>query len=249
MSPVLIEGPFIWVHNQHTFQTVEHDGAFADGHVAQFGHRDQRRQLERLRHDGRMRGPAAGDRGKPYHAVARNVGGFGRRQVIRQNNDRLLQGFQGATLPPGQVSQHLPAYVFNIVGPFAQILVTQARHDLGKPLDPLIKRIRDINSLLPGVFDRGLYQEGVFQNLQVRIQDRPMALAQLGLHPLLGSPHAISGFGDGILKLLDFALQVLPRNRLSQRTKAPLPFHQKRSGDRHARSHGDAFQNLHNVLL
>ncbi len=85
------ESFLVGVENQQAAVAV-HDDQVAAGNVGdEPAQADYRRQFQGTGHDGSVAGPAAGFGGETVNLVRLQRGGFARRQVVSQDNDRLGQ--------------------------------------------------------------------------------------------------------------------------------------------------------------
>ena len=142
---------------------------------------DHRRDAQRPRHDGGVRGLAADIGGKAEHVALVQLRGVGRRQVVADDDARLLEVAQVDLLVQAeQIVQHARGDVAHVGGAFAQVIVLDGRQRGGVALGDGVEGVFGVDLLLLDHAHDFVEQRAVFQHQQVRVEDA----AFLGAHAL-----------------------------------------------------------------
>ncbi len=164
--------------------------------------RDQRRQAERAREDGGVRGWAALRGGQAEHARGVQIGGIRRRQVAGEQDARLIGqvGETGAGRGRVELGQHAPADIAQIGRATGQHRVAecgQAGGDLFHRLVPRPRHAMAFDHQLAGAGD----QVGVVEQFGLGLEDGRVRGAEPALGVVLNRRELLAGAGQRVVQL------------------------------------------------
>ena len=174
--------------------------------------------VQRPRHDGRVRGLAADVGGKAEHEFFVQLRGGGRAQIVADQDARLVQMTQiKGVLDLEQIVEHARGEVAQIGGAFAQILVLHLRQRGDIALGHGMKGKIGVDLLLADEPDDLLDEHAVFEHQQVRVKNVRLRRAHAGGDAALHLGDLLAGFDERLLEAADLpgdfrVRQVAPRD-------------------------------------
>ena len=238
------QGFGVGIENEQAAVAVHHDGVSAGDIGDKFSHADDRGDFHTGRHDGRVTGAAAGLRGEGINHAAVQGRGFTRRQIVGQDDHRLLEIAELLTPLTQQMFQDGPFDVEQVGRARGQVAPLEIPQGLGIAADDPAHGILGGEMLFA---DMGLDlagQSGILDEDGMSPEDGAVLLAQPLVDGFLLAPGRRRGLGQGLTQ----ALQLLGHPlRLHRPLRNAEPFgvqHQSRT-DGHTGRHGNAAFDFH----
>ena len=172
-----------------------------------------RRDAQRPRHDGGVRGLAADVRGKAEHVALVQLRGVGGRQVVADDDARLLEVAQiGFLLQAQQVVQHARGDVPHVGGALAQVIVLDGRQRRGVALGDGVEGVFGVDLLLLDHAHDLVDQRAVFEHQQVRVEDAAFLGAHAFADLALDFQDLVAGLDQRPFEAVDFFGQLARRS-------------------------------------
>ena len=193
------------MHHHHAAHAIQKQTVALAHPRAQVAHADNRRQLHRARHDGRMRRAAALFGCNPQKLVPvqprqirrRNVSGNQDARTVRRN--RWLRGLAH------QNPQHAAGHIANVRRALPQIIILHVLQGLGVALRGLMQNRFRVPLLRAQIVIDFLNEAGVIHHVQVGLKN-PGAFAPKGApHALLDVAQLAAGDNQRLLQTNQFA--------------------------------------------
>ena len=170
---------------------------------------DHRRDAQRPRHDGRVRGPAAHVRGEAQHLALVQLRRVGRRQVVADDDARLLEMPQVALLVHAeQIVEHADGDVAHVGRPFAQVIVLDGRQRRRVAFGDGVEGVLRVDLLRLDHAHDLVQQRAVLQHQQMRVEDAAFLGAHAFAHLALDLEDLLPGLHQRPLQPVDLFRQL-----------------------------------------
>ena len=150
-------------------------------------------RLSEARHDGGMRGAAAGLRDDAADQFAVEAGGVGGREIVREHDGRHVHALEFRLRLALQVAQHAAGDVREIGGAFAEVIVVELAHLPGVDAHHLLIGEVDIHEPAEHLLLDRLDERAVLEREDVRVENARVGLADGGGHLVADGGDLLAG--------------------------------------------------------
>ena len=155
-----------------------------------------------------MRRLAAGVGGKTQDLVLVQLGGGGGREVMADDDARLLEMFQVHMChPPQQIVKHTPGDITHVRGAFAKIIVLHRRQCGRVALRHRVEGEFDVHLLCLNHTDDFVQQRAVFQHEQMGVKNAAVRRFHFHADLVLNFQNFLAGLGERFFESVHLSRQ------------------------------------------